>query len=243
MSASGNALGAYFGFTTANVNKPDTAGDDEIGVSQLAVAGYWRGAFGNFHADVQAGAGYVWADSRRELIFQEDNEIVHRVAQADWSGYSLFGRAGVAYEAVMGRLVVTPSAHLDYFRLYQGGYTESGGGPGFDLDIESKTSDVLSATGAITVGYTFGGRTRFRPEIMLGWRQVISGSAGATEGEFVSGGIPFTLFGEPIEGGGPIARIGLLVFNDFIDLRIDAGGEFRDEYYDLDVRLSARMVF
>jgi outer membrane autotransporter protein len=168
---------------------------------------------------------------------------VHRVANADWSGYSLFARAGLAYEAKMGRLVVTPGVHVDYFRLYQGGYTESGGGPGFDLDIEQKTSDVLSATASLKLGYTFGGRTRFRPEIEMGWRQVLSGSAGSTEGQFVSGGIPFILFGEPIEGGGPVARVGLLVFNDFIDLRIDAGGEFRDDYYDLDLRLSARMVF
>jgi hypothetical protein len=138
---------------------------------------------------------------------------------------------------------VTPGAHIDYFRLYQGGYTESGGGPGFDLAIDPKTSDVLSGTATITVGYSFGGRTTFRPEIEIGWRQVLSGSAGATEGEFVSGGIPFTLFGEPIEGGGPVARVGLRVFNDFIDLRIDAGGEFRDDYYDLDLRLTARMVF
>jgi hypothetical protein len=243
VSANGSALGVMTSFTTANVNNPDTPGDDEVGLSQLMLGVYWRGVFGKLHADAQGGAGYVWASQQRELIYADNTQVVHRLATADWSGYSLFGRAGLAYDYVNNRLSVTPGVHLDYFRLYQGGYTEAGGGPGFDLDVDSKTSDVLALTSSVTFGYTFGGRTKIRPEIELGWRQVLTGSAGATEGQFVSGGTPFTLFGEPIEGGGPVARVGLRAFNDYLDLRLDVGGEFRDTYTDLDIRLTARMVF
>jgi autotransporter-like protein len=243
VSATGGAVGMTAGFTTANVNNPDTPGDDEVGLSQLSLGAYWRGVFGRFHADAQVGAGYVWANQRRELIYADTTQIVHRVATSSWSGYSLYSRAGLQYDYVANRLSITPGVHLDYFRLFQGGYTEKGGGAGFDLDIDSKTSDVLSGTASVVVGYSFGGRTKIRPEIEVGYRQVITGSAGATEGEFVSGGIPFTLFGEPIEGGGPIARIGLRAFNEFLDLRLDAGGEFRDDYTDLDIRLTARVVF
>ncbi|HEX8232535.1 MAG TPA: autotransporter domain-containing protein [Caulobacteraceae bacterium] len=243
VSANGSALGVMVNFTANNVKNPDTAGDDIVGASQLGIGAYWRGNYGGFRPDAQVGAGYVWVRSRREFIATVDDVPVLRRAEADWSGYSLSGRLGLAYEAVLGDFVLVPMTHLDYYRLSENGFEESGGGDGFDLIVESRTSDVLSWTSSVLFGYRFGSRTVVRPEIELGWRQVLSGSGGRTRGRFSGGTIPFELFGENIEGGAPVARIGVRVSNSYLDLKLDAGGEFRDEYTDLDLRLTVRIVF
>lgn len=243
VAANGSALGLMINFTAANIKNPDTPGDDIIGASQLGAASYWRGAFGRLRADAQAGAGFVWADSRRQFIATVDDVVVLRQANADWTGYSLYGRLGLAYELSFGAFTLLPMTHIDYYRLQEQGYTETGGGEGFDLVVESRNSDVLSWTSSVLVGYNFGSRTIVRPEIELGWRQVLSGSGGRTTGRFSGGGTPFTLFGEVIEGGAPIARVGVRISNRYLDLKLDAGGEFRDEYTDLDLRLTARIVF
>jgi hypothetical protein len=244
VAANGSALGVMVNFATANVKNPDTPGDDIVGATQLGAAVYWRAAFGRLRADAQAGAGWIWADTRREFVASVNGQNILRRATADWTGYSLYGRVGLAYEMEVGRLIVLPSTHLDYYRLSEGGYTEEGGGDGFDLDVESRTSDVLSWTSSVIFGYRFGARTIVRPELELGWRQVLSGSGGSTTARFVGGsGAPFTLFGELIEGGAPIARMGVRVSSQYLDLKLDAGGEFRDEYTDVDVRLTVRIVF
>ncbi|MGZ8362530.1 MAG: autotransporter outer membrane beta-barrel domain-containing protein [Caulobacteraceae bacterium] len=243
VSADGSALGMLVNFSTANVTNPDTAGDDMIGVSQIGAGVYWRGAFGNLHADAQTGAGFVWVRGRREFIASTGAGVVHREAEADWTGYSVYGRAGLAYDWTSGRLAITPAVHLDYFRLFEGGYTETGGGDGFDLVVDSRTSDILTLTPTLTFGYTWGDKVKYRPEIEIGWRQVLAGSAGTTSGHFHNGTTLFDLLGEDINGGAPIVRVGFRVFSGWLDVKIDAGGEFRDEYTDLDLRLTARMIF
>lgn len=246
MSPNGSALGADISFVTGNVSNPDTPGDDLVSVSQLGLGVYWRGVIGeNLHVDAQAGAGYMWANGRREFIYSDAAGVVHKLSNANWSGYSLSGRVGAYYDILTGRLYVRPQAHLDYYRLHESGYTETGGGNGFDLNVDGRTGDVLSGTASFIIGYNFGEGedVRWRPEVELGWRQVLAGSGGDTSAAFVGGGSPFTLPAEELTGGGPIARLGIHVYGKFVDLKLDAGGQFRSGYTDLDLRLMVRIVF
>lgn len=244
VSANGSAIGADISFVTGNVSNPDTPGDDLVGVSQIGVGVYWRGVVGgNLHLDAQAGGGYMWANGRREFIYADTAGVVHRLSEADWSGYSVYGRVGAYYDLLAGRFYMRPTLHLDYFRLHEGGYTESGGGSGFDLTVDDRTGDTLSGTASIVMGYTFGDDVKWRPEIEVGYRGVLAGSGGDTTAAFVGGGSPFTLPAELLHGGGPLARIGIHAYGKFVDLKLDAGGEFRDGYTDLDLRLMVRIVF
>jgi hypothetical protein len=246
VSADGSAIGADISFVTGNVSNPDTPGDDLVSISQVGLGVYWREVIGaNLHLDAQAGAGYMWANGRREFIYADGAGVVHKLTNSDWNGYSLYGRLGAYYDLTSGRFYLRPQAHLDYFRLHEAGYTETGGGAGFDLDVDGRTSDVLSGTASFIVGYNFGegGDVRWRPEVELGWRQVLAGSGGATRAAFVGGGSPFTLPAEELTGGGPLARLGIHVYGRFVDLKLDAGGQFRDGYTDLDLRLMVRIVF
>ncbi len=214
-----------------------------MGVSQLNAGVYWRGNLGPLRADAQLDGGFLWAKGRREFLFSDSIGVVHRTAEANWSGYSLSGRVGLRYFGTLGRVFFQPGVHLDYFRLHEGGYTETGGGDAFDLNVGSRTGDVLSLTGDMTAGFEWGAGFRWRPQIEFGYRTVLSGSAGTTDAEAVAGGTPFLLAAESIRSGALIGRVGLRVYNDYLDLLLDGGAEVTDEYTDIDVRLTARTVF
>jgi len=243
VSAKGDAIGARVAFTTSNIHNPDVASDNLLGVSQISGGVYWRGRFGGLRADAQLGAGFIWANSRREFLFSDTVGVVHRMARANWTGYSLNGRLGLAYRADFGRAFLEPKVHLDYFRAHEGGYTETGGGDGFDLAVDPRTGDLLSVTGGLTAGLEWGTGFRFRPQVEVGYRDVLTGSAGATRAVLASGGDPFTLAAESIKGGVFTGQVGFRVYSDYLDLLLAAGAEVGDQYTDLEANLTARTVF
>ena len=87
--------------------------------------------------------------------------MVHQTALSDWNGYSLSGRLGASYDAELGPVTLEPRVHADYYRLHEDGYTETGGGEGFDLAVDPRTGDDLSVTGSVLASMTFG-TTGFR---------------------------------------------------------------------------------
>ena len=242
VSAKGHALGVRFGFTTADVRDPNLPSDNLEGVSQISTGVYWRGSIGALQADAQLGAGYVWIYNRREFLFSDSAGVVHDTAGGRWGGYTLSGRFGVAYNAEMGNFFVEPRLHADYFRMHESGYNETGGGSGFDLSVAPRSGDELSVTGTVTAGATFGEGFRWRPQIEVGYRDVLTGSAGVTTARY-AGGAPFALTAESIRRGALIGRVGLRIYSDYLDLLLDAGAQFADDYTDLDVHLTARTVF
>ena len=244
VSSRGDALGARIGFTAGNIRQPDLAGDNLLGVSQLSTGVYWRGSFGGLRADAQLGAGYVWMNGRREFLYSDTTlGAVHRTASAKWSGYTLSARAGLAYRADLGAAFIEPRVHLDYFRMHESGYTEDGGGDGFDLKVGGRSGDLLSATGSLTAGLEWGTGFRWRPQVEVGYRSVLSGSAGDTTASLTGSGVPFTLAAESLTKGAAIGRVGIRVYSDYLDLLLDAGGQFADDYTDIDVHLTARTIF
>ena len=244
VSSHGDALGVRMGFLASSINNPALAGDNQLSVSELNAGVYWRGSFGGLRTDLQAGAGYIWSSSRREFLYSDANGVVHRTATAGWGGYTLSGRAGMAYVSNFGRLFLEPRVHIDYLRVHEGGYTESGGGNGFDLAVKGRSGDMLSVTGSFTAGMNFGadGGFRWRPQIEAGYRTVISGTAGTTTAS-LDGGSPFSLAADSLRTHAIIGRIGLRVYSDYLDLLLDAGAEYNNDYTDIDVHMTARTVF
>ena len=243
VSAKGDALGAKIGFTTANIRNPNVPSDNLLGVTEFDAGLYWRGAFGPLNADAQLGAGFIHADNRREFLFSDVNGVVHRVAGAAWSGYTLSGRIGMQYTANVGSFFIQPRVHLDYFRSHEGGYTESGGGDGFDLSVKSRSGDQLAVSGTVVAGTTWGSTWKWRPQIEVGYRGVVSGSAGDTTASFTGSSDTLVLASESIRRGALLGRVGLEVYSSYLDLLLDAGTEYNDTYTDIDVHLTARTVF
>jgi hypothetical protein len=244
VSPKGTALGARISFATVNVRNPELAGDNLLGVSEIGGGIYWRGAVGALKADAQLGAGFIWANDRREFLSSDTSGVTHRTARGDWNGYTMSGRVGVRYTAELGPVTLEPRFHADYFRLHENGYAEAGGGQGFDLAVDPRTGDMMSVTGSILAGMTFGTTGfRWRPQIEIGYRDVILGQAGTTTATFIGGSDPFSLLAEPIKGGAAVGRVGVRLYSDYVDVLLDAGGQFASDYTDLDVHLTARTVF
>ena len=243
VSAKGDALGVRFGFVAANVRNPDLPSDNLLAVSNLNLGLYWRGAFGPLRADAQVSAGYLWTDGRREFLYSDSTGVVHRKAQANWNGYTLAGRVGLRYVANLGHVVFEPRVSLDYFREHESGYTESGGGDGFDLKVAGRSGSVLSATPSLVAGYEWGTGWRWRPQVTVGYRAVLSGDAGTTQAELASGGSSFLLASESLKESALFGRVGIRVYSDYLDLMIDGGVEETTDYTDVDVRLTAHTIF
>jgi autotransporter-like protein len=158
---------------------------------------YWRGGTGPLRAWARATAGTIDFDSTRDFSAELNGGIVGRSTDGKWKGRLYSGSAGVSYEVRSGRLSIRPNASVEYYRLTEDGYSESGGGDAFDLVVRSRKSDESAANALLTLGYDFlaptpeqGGWLRLEAE--GGRRQIIGGSLGATVASF-GDGTPFTL--------------------------------------------------
>src|SRR3546814_15728929 len=85
---------------------------------------------------------------------------------------------------------------VEYFKLKEDGYQETGGGEVLDRTVLSRDSDELAVSGTMTLGLEFGGADEYdgwtRFELEGGRRQIVSGMLGATTASFKDG-TPFTL--------------------------------------------------
>ncbi|MHB8283533.1 MAG: autotransporter domain-containing protein [Caulobacteraceae bacterium] len=249
------AFGVTAAFAAGSISDPHSPGDNSQSISEGELGTYWQGQFGGFRADARLGAAYLNFSDRRELYEADSTGAItlDRQAKAGAQGWSATGHFGAAYQWDFGKIYMRPQGSADYFRLFEGGYTEHGGSApgtttgsssdGFDLAVASRTGYQSSATIAMVTGTTLGSGFLFRPEIELGYRDVFSGTAGDTTAHFAAGGANFTLLPAQIAGGGPEARFGLKGDTDFYELDFQLGGEERNNYYEADVKFNVRILF
>ncbi len=171
--------------------------DNQVRADQYELAAYWRLRRGGFNGFARASAATIDFTGLRYFAgLDGDGEAVTRTANGNWNGQLYSAAAGLSWEWRMGRLSLRPAASLDYYRLSEGGYAETGGGDGFNLIVEDRDSDELAGTVTLAAGLNFGsaeeGRTWVRTEIEGGRRQILGGSLGNTIARF-DGGDPFTL--------------------------------------------------
>lgn len=211
----GLSLGYMYG---KNGNSENSS---ELSAGQLEGSVYWRGSWDSFHAFVRAGYGHIGFDSTRNFIGTDLQGDVQKTSEGEWNGRLLTASGGLSYAIPAGRLSIRPSASLDYHRLTEKAYQETGGGEALDLAVEKRRNDELALNGGLALGYDFGavedgiGRPRF--ELEGGRRQILSGVLGETTAKF-KGGQSFTLTPEKrssgwtgaarIVGGGEGFRIG-----------------------------------
>ena len=174
---------------------------------------YWRGVFGPVHGWARATAGTIHFDNTRTLNGSVTDGTVSRTADGKWNGRVYSGTAGLSYEARMGRFSVRPNGSIEYYRLKEKGYTETGGGDAVNLTVASRTSDETAANALLSLGYDFMGTgpddTWLRLELEGGRREILSGSLGDTVAGF-KGGDPFTLTPEDRTSGwrGAVRAVG-----------------------------------
>lgn len=195
-----------FGVSLAYLSGRDTEGlaANRIEHSQYELAGFWRGHWGGFAAQARGSAAFVSFDSVRRFDGLLGTEAVQRRADADWNGMLYSGSGAVSYERPIGQFSLRPVLAIDYYRLNEDAYRESGGGTAYDLTVRKRSSDELAVTASLAAGINFGGANRYeqwsRIEVEGGRRERIAGSLGSTTASFGSG-TAFTLDPETRDSG------------------------------------------
>jgi hypothetical protein len=246
------AFGVTGSFLTGSLSDPHAAGNGQQSVSEGEFGAYWQGQVGGFKADARVAGGYARFSDQRE-IYQTDSTgaiTLDRQANGASDGWTATGHFGAAYQWDIGKWFIRPAAHGDYFRLYEGGFTEHGGASttqanadGFDLLLQSRTGYQATGAASLAIGRTIGTTFVWRPQLEIGYRDAFAGTAGATTARFVQGGSPFTLTPVQITGGGPTVRFGAKADTDFYELNFEAGAEERNNFYEADVRFNIRVLF
>jgi hypothetical protein len=181
----GVSLGYMFGKNGNGANSNDMTAD------QLEGSIYWRGNWGGLHAFAKAGYGFIGFDSTRNFIGTDLQGAVQKTSKGEWDGKLITASGGLSYAIPAGRLSIRPSVSLDYYKLKEDAYQETGGGNALDLSVGRRRSDELALNGGLALAYDFGpvedgiGRPRF--ELEGGRREILSGDLGATIAKFKDG--------------------------------------------------------
>ena len=232
------AVGLSVAFTSSDLEDPEAKAEEVLSASLLELGLYWRAQGQYWTTWARAAAGYASFNADRSLVA----EGVYLQNTSDWHGWTAAAAGGASYERNFGKFNVRPEIYAEYFQLSEDARTESGGGDGFDLDIDSREGHMFSAVAAMNVGYGFGRDGWLRPELRVGWRQNISVDAGETIARFAGGDTSFILDPDSIEGGGPILGFRVNVGNELGMLSITGDAELLEDYvrYSLLLRASFR---
>ncbi len=232
------AVGISLAFTSSDLEDPESEAEEVLSASLLELGLYWRAQGQYWTTWARAAAGYATFESERRFV----GAGLNLSNESDWNGFTLAAAGGVSYERNFGRFSIRPEAYAEFFSLSEEGHVETGGGDGFDLEIDDRDGHLFSATAAVNFGMSMGENSWLRPEVRVGWRQNISVDPGETIARFRSGGPDFTLDGGSIEGGGPIVGFRLNIGNELGMLSINADAEMIEDYirYMLFLRASFR---
>jgi len=232
------AVGVSLAFTSSDLQDPEAEAEEVLSASLLELGLYWRAQGQYWTTWARAAGGYASFQSQRRFV----GAGLNLSNESDWSGFSLAAAGGVSYQRDFGRFSIRPEAYAEFFSLSEQGHVETGGGDGFDLEIDDRNGHLFSATAAVNLGLSMGENSWLRPEVRVGWRQNISVDPGETIARFRSGGPDFTLNGGSIEGGGPIVGFRLNIGNELGMLSINADAEMIEDYirYMLFLRASFR---
>jgi uncharacterized protein with beta-barrel porin domain len=184
-----------FGFSVAymlgEIQESDSF-DEEIAVgsTQLSLYGVWQ--TGGLFAEATVGVGFNFYKSKRRF-FTED---ISRFTDGSWNGYQFSGSWKLGYQLDLIGFAITPILGGTYLKVYQGGYTETGGN-GIDLDWSARSAASLRGFvgGAISYPLKFDTEGNFVPEIRALWSRESKTDPLTTTAKFALGGDEFTVYG------------------------------------------------
>lgn len=181
-----------------------TDATQKVKVSDIEVAGFWRLASGPFYAYARAGYGRPTFNSTRTFTGTVDSQSFSYGAAGRWKGTLISAAGGISYAIPFGdHFKLKPRATVEYFRLKENGYTETGNTP-MVLTLAGRTSQIANANTTLVASWSSApGDYENRPftiEVEGGRRSRISGEVGDTVATFnrgaTSGGDTFTLTGQ-----------------------------------------------
>ncbi|HIV79301.1 MAG TPA: autotransporter domain-containing protein [Candidatus Sphingomonas excrementigallinarum] len=236
-------FGASLSYMTGRDNEGSAV--NRVNHGQYELAGFWRARWGALAAQARGSAAFLSFDSQRQFDGVVGTEAVQRRATADWKGMLYSGSGSVSWEHWVGQFNVRPILAVDYYRLNEDGYRETGGGTGYDLTVRKRTSDELALTASVAAGINFGGNDRYsqwsRLEVEGGRRERIAGTLGNTVASF-GDGTPFILRPEARDGGW-VGRVRAITGTSEIRLSGEVNAEQRLGNVALSARAALQFAF
>lgn len=237
-------LGVTFGASTNEVYPDDRDSATDLHANLVDAGVYWRMTRGGFSANARVGIDYARISSDRVIeVLGGDGLAVTRRANGSWGAFGFNARGTVSYEARFANYYVRPLASLDYVRLSEGSYTESGGGNVMDLSVASRSSSRLGAFAGVAVGALYGPDRSWGPEALIGYKGVFNDVLGVTTARFVGGGDAFTLRSDEISGSGAAVHLSVRGENGSGGFAVETGAEARDGLNIYDLRLTGHVQF
>lgn len=233
-----------FGLSASYLDSRNRGRDsgNSVGIGQYELGAYWRLTTGGLHAWARGAAGFLDMDADRVFYGRTaTGRAVSRAATASWDGRLYSGTAGASYQIALGRLALRPLVSIDYHRLSEAGYVETGTGAGGRLTVARRRSDELAGTASATLGY-LSGRTDdnwLRIELEAGRRQLLGGQLGDTVARFGTGQ-NFTLIADQRTDGW-LGRVRVLGGSPGFTLGGDASVEQQQGRAALSFRASLRI--
>lgn len=179
-----HAIGLNLGFSSTEVE--DVVGQDEpLDIITLQGGAYAGLEFGNLSLSAYGGGGYSDFEQSRQVNFDD----FFGFAEGDWDGTHINGSLRAGYDIELSeKFWIRPAASIDYLRLSENAYTESGTF-GVALDVDERTSDLGSASATINLGARFEGkRTWIRPSLRVGYKYDFINDPTLTSFRFANGG-------------------------------------------------------
>lgn len=214
-----------------------------VRANQYELAAYWRLKAGGVRANARGSIAFIDLDGTRSFEGMNGTEAVSLTAHGDRGARLYSGSGTLAYDWVSGGISFRPVVALDYYRLTEKGYAETGGGDAFDLVVDARTSDELAVTGSAVVGIDTGGYDQWsgwsRLEIEAGRREIVGGGLGRTVARFKDGEA-FTLLPEERESGW-IGRLRGVAGNSGFQIGGELGAEQFQGNWALSLRASLRV--
>lgn len=218
------------------------------------LAAYWRGKWDGLSLFARGSLGRVGFEGRRTFLGVANGETVSKRVNGEWDGTLMTLGGGLSYEMRSGSAFLRPSVSVDYLKLDEDGYSETGGGDALDLTVDERTSDELAGNAGLAVGIDFlgrGGRGSliyggpanrwFRVEAEGGWREILGGSIGSTTARF-EGGSAFTLAADEAESGW-YAHVRAVGGSSIFEIGGEVGAEQRNGNTGLSMRGTVRIGF
>lgn len=234
-----HTVGINLGFATTEIE--DVAGmDDPLDVLTLQLGSYAGYSSGNLGVEAYGGIGFNDFEAKRNIVVGSFSDS----AQGNWSGthYNASLRAGYDID-LSNRFWMRPAASVDYLRLKENAYTETGA-MGVALDVDERTSELGGVTAMLNFGAKFQGRrTWLRPALRVGYRNDFINDGVVTNYRFAGLTTDATLTGAEFPNSGILVGFSLLAGSAYSSFGLDFDSDIRDGFVRHTGRVVLRLIF
>ncbi len=234
-----HTVGINFGFATTEIE--DVGGvDDPLDVLTLQLGSYAGYSTGNLGVEAYAGIGFNDFEATRNIQVGTFSDS----AQGDWSGTHFNGSLRAGYDIDIGeKFWIRPAASLDYLRLKENAYTETGP-TGIALDVDERTSSLGGVTAMLNFGAKLQGkRTWLRPALRVGYRNDFINDGVVTNYRFAGLTNEATLTGTEFPSSGILVGFSLAAGSQYSSLGLDLDSDIRDGFIRHTGRIVLRLIF